>query len=126
MIAPFLASAVLGLIKGLTSTEAYDFSWEQDLIGPAKEEALFRGPLYFFPNAPRGSTALVFAAAHLDDHVAAGDQMTPLQVLARLGDTFLGGWWYEQAMRGKGRLPAAIAAHAAHNLCVALGSRVRR
>ncbi len=125
MIFPLLASAALGLVKGLTAPAPIAFSWEQDLVGPIREEALYRGPLYFFPKMPFGSTAIIFAAAHLADDHAAGVQMTPLEVLARLGDVFLGALAYESAMRGPGRLPMAIACHSAHNGAIALGSRLR-
>lgn len=131
MIFSLLASAALGLVKGLTSSTPQEFSWEQDLIGPAREELVYRAaPLWLFPNIPYGSTAIVFAAAHLEDdlrrELVPGElPSTPMQVLARLGDTFLGGWLYEMGMRSKGGVAAAIGAHSIHNLAVALGSRLR-
>ncbi len=125
MIPSLLGSVVLGLVKGLTAPAPIDFSWEQDLVGPVREEALFRGPLYFFPKVPFGSTAVVFTAAHLDDDVASGVQMTPAELLARLGDVFLGSLLYESAMRKSG-IVSAIAAHAAHNIAIGVGSRLRR
>ena len=134
MIPALLGSLALGLVKGLTSgpssDEPSDFSLQQDLVGPVTEELIYRGaPLWLWPKIPFGSTAIVIAAAHLeDDWLAAqkaGKTLTPGQVLARLGDTFLGGLLYETAMRQSG-IGAAVGAHAAHNIAITLGSRMRR
>ncbi len=131
MLAPILGSAVLGLVKGLLDDAVVTPSFEQDLWGPAKEELLYRGPLWAFPKLPYGSTAVLFAADHLMDDVKADakdpEAGTPnaWEVVARFSDVFLGGCLYELAMRRHGIL-AAIAAHALHNSTYALGSRLRR
>ena len=122
---PFIASLALGFIKGLTSSSPSPFNAQQDFLGPVKEELIYRGaPLWFRPSLPFGSTAAVFAV----DHVVSDYRqhaMTPTEVVARLGDTFLGGCLYETAFRQFGIL-GAIGAHCGHNWAVGLGSRVRR
>ena len=130
---PYLAAAAFGLIKGLTSGPAddeHEFTLEHNFIGPVKEEVIYRGvPLWVKPNLPTGSTAAVFAIDHiLHDmrmHSLAGTHMKPMELVARLGDVFLGGMLYEAAFRGSGIL-GAIGAHTIHNAGVTLGSKVRR
>lgn len=130
MYAPLLISAAFGLLKGLISAEVEDeahFSLEQDLYGPVKEELIFRGaPLWVEPNLPVGTTALAFAVEHVfSDYRRSQRTPTATEVVARLGDTFLGGLCYETAFRQNG-IFAAIAAHAVHNLAVGAGARLKR
>lgn len=126
MIAPLLGSVVLGLVKGYVDAgRPMPFNIETDLFGPAKEELLYRGPLYFFPRIPYGASALLFAADHLaDDAKHDTDAPDAWEVLARFSDVLLGGLIYESMMRRHGIL-AAIAAHSAHNQAVGWGSRLR-
>jgi len=125
MISPILLSAAFGFIKGFTSSEpSTGFDVEQDLWGPTKEELIFRGPLWIFPKVPYGATALFFAGEHILSDQKESPQMTPLEVVARLGDVFLGGMLYELAMRRGGML-SAIGAHAAHNNAIRWGEQLR-
>lgn len=125
-----LASAVLGLVKGLfepsSAGEPTGFSFAHDVWAPTREELLYRAaPLWAVPELPYGSTAVVFAADHVLDDLKDDPPPTATQAAARFGDVFLGGLLYETAYRRTG-LTAAIAAHMAHNAAVALGARLRR
>lgn len=122
---PFLASVAFGFLKGFTSNEQSEgFRAEQDFIGPVKEEFLYRGmPLWMFPNLPVGTTAVTFAVDHVISD-ARKHAMTPLQMVARLGDVFLGGYLYESAFRGSG-IAGAIASHIGHNASISVGQRLR-
>ncbi len=130
---PYIAAAAFGLLKGLTSgpgDDEHTFTLEHNFVGPIKEELLYRGaPLWAAPGLPMGSTAAVFAVDHVMHdarlHSLAGTSMTPMQVIARLGDVFLGGMLYELSYRRSG-LAGAIGSHLAHNAAVVLGSKVRR
>lgn len=123
---PVLLSALFGFLKGFTSsTPSQGWSLENHFWSPVKEELLFRGaPLWAFPHLPVGTTAVAFAGEHLASDWKKDPTMTPLQVVARLGDVFLGGWLYERAFRRSGIL-AAIGAHLAHNNAISLGQRLR-
>ncbi len=124
---PLLASAAFGFVKGLTSSQQSDgFQVERDFVAPVKEELIYRGgPLWLFPNLPFGATAVVFAADHVIVEMKADPEMTPMELVARFGDVFLGGWLYESAMRGPFGILGAIASHLAHNNAVGLGMRLR-
>lgn len=128
MIGPLVGSVLLGLVKGyMDNNRPSPFNVETDVIGPVKEELLYRGPLYFFPRVPYGASALLFAADHLADDAradAGGPPPDAWEVLARFGDVLLGGLAYETAQRKSGIL-AAISCHMAHNMSVGFGSRLR-
>lgn len=122
---PLLAGAAFGLVKGFTSKRALPFNAQHDLWGPAREEVVYRAaPLWLFPNLPFGSTAVTFAADHVLSDSRHSTGMGATELLARFGDVLLGGAIYESAFRRFGLL-GAIAAHAAHNVGVGLGSRAR-
>lgn len=126
MFAPFFGSLVLGFVKGLTSKpgEEQPFNVQMDMIGPMKEEFLYRGaPLWAAPGLPYGTTAVSFAIDHIL-HDARRGPMTGSQMLSRFGDVLLGGLAYESAFRSSGII-GAIASHSGHNLAVGLGSRLR-
>jgi membrane protease YdiL (CAAX protease family) len=125
-----LASALLGLVKGLgvagpVAKEEAQFSFERDLWGPAKEELVYRAaPLWAFPGIPFGTTAVLFAVDHVLDDMHSSPNITAGELAARFGDTLLGGLMYESAYRRQGTV-AAIAAHALHNASVGVGARLR-
>lgn len=129
---PYLAASfALGFIKGFMSKDqAEGFNAEMDIIGPVKEELLYRGgPLWLFPELPMGATTITFAADHIAHDrrqaLTAGEPPpTPAQVAARLGDTFLGGLIYEGAFRASG-IGAAVVSHVVHNMSIGWGQRLR-
>lgn len=121
---PVFAAVAFGFVKGFSSGGREAFNLETDLWGPAREEAVYRGPLWLFPKLPYGSTAVVFAADHVVSDMKHDGLTDAGQIAARFGDVLLGGLAYESAMRRHGIL-AAIASHMAHNLAVAVGSRAR-
>lgn len=130
---PLLGAIALGFAKGLTARRDEEpFNLEQNFVGPAKEEFIYRGiPLWLKPNLPFGSTAVIFAADHLRSDYAEAmkhnlPQPTASQVAARFGDVLLGGLTYEAAMRGPFGILGAISAHVLHNAGVHWGSKVRR
>lgn len=122
------ASLVLGFVKGfaggVTRDESSSLSLQRDVLGPLKEEAVYRaGPLWAFPNLPFGSTAVVFAADHALDALK-DDGTTPGRLVARFGEVMLGGLLYESAYRRSGYV-AAVTAHSLHNAACAWGAALR-
>lgn len=126
-----VASAAFGFIKafseGLLVGEAQPIGgWMHSLVGPAREEMMYRGPLYLgFGSLPTGWTAVPFAMEHVIQESALGMHRSSASAFSRFADVFLGGVLYEKAFRRWGIL-GAIAAHAAHNVALNVGLHASR
>lgn len=130
-MAPWLIAAALGFAKGWVlaprpgTEQEFAFNAENDVYAPVKEELLYRAaPLTLFPKAPFGSTAVPFAVDHAIDMLREGSPSAG-ELVARLGEVFLGGLLYESAYRTSG-IVGAVAAHSLHNLAIGFGVRMRR
>lgn len=126
---PWLGSLILGFAKGWVigpdAGSELGFTAENDIYAPVKEELLYRAaPLTLFPNLPYGSTAVPFAVDHALDMLKETSP-SPSELVARLGEVFLGGLMYESAMRSSG-IVGAVAAHSLHNMALTWGAQARK
>lgn len=133
---PVLVSALHGLLKGALNARVNPTapiegaSFKHSLVGPIKEEIIYRAlPLYFgsalSKRMPTGWTAVPFALEHVVQESARGLHQTTGSAFGRFADVFLGGVLYEKAFREWGIL-GAVAAHCLHNVCHDVGMRAAR